>query len=476
MTGIPWTTEEICMATGGTVRSSGGGGRFDGIAIDSRSISKTDLFVAIKGEVHDGHTFVDAVAEGGAAGIIVENTSKAASQTDRWERKGITCITVKETTAALGALAAYNRKRAGITVVAITGSNGKTTTREMAAAVVSQRYETLVPQGNFNNEIGLPLTLLALSRRHRLAVLELGMNHPGEIRRLGQICRPDIGMITNIGPAHLEGVGSIDGVKEAKAELLETISTRGTVVLNADDKRVAGLDNRAAGRKVLFFGSSQRSHVRASDIAADAGGVSFRLHIGGDATRIRLKTTGAFMVANAAGAAAAGHELGLTVHEIKQGLESFRPVGKRLNLIKLGSGIRVVDDTYNANPGSMRSAIETLSSLRGDQRAILVVGDMLELGKHADALHQDIGAAAGRSGVTRLYITGAFAESVATGAAGEKMDPGRIFIGGKEEILSDLTDRLQPGDWVLVKGSRGMKMETVVDGLKRWAETVTHTQ
>ncbi len=468
MNRIPWSIDDIMQATKGDLLSAGAAGGFEGIAIDSRIISGNELFVAIRGEVHDGHQFVESVVAGGVKGVLVDRRSAEASYAERWRGKGVACIVVKDTTTALGALAAYNRKRAGVRVIAITGSNGKTTTRQMTAAVLSGRFDTLVPQGNFNNEIGLPLTLLSLCSHHELAVLELGMNHPGEIRRLGRICRPDIGMITNIGPAHLEGVGSIEGVTEAKAELLETISADGTIVLNADDSRVFGLSDRAAGREIRSFGISDKADIRGSEVVADAESVAFILSFSGESTFVRLRISGAFMVLNALSAAAVGHCLGLTAEEIKKGLESFRPVGKRLNILELGSGVRVMDDTYNANPGSMVAAIETLRSLKGGHRAIMVAGDMLELGKQAETLHRKIGAAAGRSGVSRLYLTGEFAEAAAAGAIREKMDRQHIVIGSKEEIVHDLTQRLQSGDWVLVKGSRGMKMETVVDGLKKW--------
>ena len=468
MARIPWTIDDIVSATGGRLLFGNTVYRFSGIAIDSRRIAPDELFVCIRGDVHDGHSFAEAVIREGVKGILINEHNAESLPLNRWKEKQVACIAVDDTTRALGNLAAYNRNRARVSVIAITGSNGKTTTRKMTANVVSRRFDTLAAKGSFNNEIGLPLTLLSLTADHRWAVLELGMNHPGEIRRLGEICRPDIGMITNIGPAHLEGVGSIEGVTEAKAELLETIVTGGTVILNADDKRVSGLAARTQNR-ILYFGLSKQATVRGLDVSANDHTVAFTLSLPGETASVRLQTPGLFMVSNALAAAAVGHCIGLTAREIKAGLEAFKPVQGRMTIFSPGKGIHVIDDTYNANPESMAAAIRSLQSLRGDRRGIMVAGDMLELGKTAEQLHRNIGAMAARSGIARLYITGAYAESVAAGAKDQDMDHRRIFVGTREEILEDLTGRLRTGDWVLIKGSRGMRMEKVVEGLKAWA-------
>ena len=384
---------------------------------------------------------------------------------DSLKRQGVVVIAVKETTRALGDLAGFNRKRAGVSVVAITGSNGKTSTKEMTAAVVSRRYRTLSTSGNLNNEIGMPLTLLKLEPLHQWAVLELGMNHPGEIRRLAEICRPDVGIITNIGRAHLEGLGSIDGVMRAKGELLEKIKPGGTAVLNADDPKVLELAKKTA-LAVTFFGLSENASVRALSIKSTAATISFRLVLPAEEIDITLAATGRFMVSNALAAAAVGLTLGFSAAEIKAGLENFKAVGGRMNIIQTRKKVSIVDDTYNANPASMQAAIAALSELKGNNRGILVIGDMLELGDGAETLHKEIGAFSARIHTDRLYLTGIYAEAVKAGAVEGGIDAGAIFSGTRAEILADLTERLEAGDWVLVKGSRAMEMEKIVIGLR----------
>ena len=369
----------------------------------------------------------------------------------------------------MGDLAAFNRKRINISVVAITGSNGKTSTRKMTAGVVSRRFCTLATSGNFNNEIGLPLTMLNLSRDHKWAVLELGMNRPGEIKRLAEICSPDVGVITNIGPAHLEGLGSLDAVMQAKGELLGEIKPTGTAVLNADDPRLMQLADYTT-RNVLLFGLSKNAEIKALEVGRKGLGLSFTLVLPEESILVDLKTPASFMVSNALAAAAAGYCLGLTAREIKEGLEDFEPVKGRMNILKTRKGIHIIDDTYNANPGSMAAALKTLKSLKGNSRGILVAGDMLELGEHAESMHRKIGSISARADIARLYVTGQFAETVAAGARDEDMASGDIFTGTKEEILDGVTGWLGPGDWVLVKGSRGMAMETIVKGLLDWAQ------
>jgi UDP-N-acetylmuramoyl-tripeptide--D-alanyl-D-alanine ligase len=456
---IPWTTAEILEATKGDLLCGDIKHTFEGVSIDSRTISANELFIAIRGNVHDGHRFVSNVITGGVRGLIV---SKDAG-TD-WQDKDIVCVVVSDTTKALGDLASFNRRRTDVSVVAITGSNGKTTTREMTASVVSTRYKTLSSKGNFNNEIGLPLTLLNLKNSHQWAVLELGTNRPGEIDRLGEICIPDIGVITNIGFAHLEGLGSIEGVMNAKGELLKRIKPEGTAVLNADDSRVSYLSTKTS-RKVLYFGLSEDARIKALDVNETTTGIFFTLVLPEERIPIELRVHGGFMVSNALAAASVGYIIGLSSEEIKAGLEYFRPVKGRINIFDL-RGVHIIDDTYNANPDSMEAAIRILSSLKGNSRGILVAGDMLELGEHAEFMHRKIGALSARSNIARLYITGGFAEAVANGAGKEDKNSMDIFIGAREEILEDLKKSLMPGDWVLVKGSRAMGMEKIVEGLK----------
>ena len=465
---IPWTTAKVLEATKGTLLCGDINRVFAGVSIDSRRIAPDDLFVAIKGDVHDGHGFAGDVIAGGVAGLIIDKGQAAARPGRLCREKGLVCVTVSDTTKALGDLAAFQRQRSNASVVAITGSNGKTTTCTMTAAIVAQCFSTLTTSGNLNNEIGLPLTLLNLNLHHQWAVVELGMNRPGEIERLGEICSPQIGLITNIGPAHLEGLGSIDAVMRAKGELLTKIKPAGTAVLNADDPKLLQLADQTPANVVLF-GLSKNAQIRGQSIRKKGLGLSFTLRMPSESISIDIETPGRFMVSNALAAAAVGYLLGASARQIKTGLESFVPVQGRLNVHKTHKGIYIIDDTYNANPGSMSAAIETLKSLKENGRGVMVVGDMLELGPQAESLHHNIGILCAKSKISRIYATGKFAESVAAGARNEDMDSDNIILGTKEAIFKSIIGRLAPGDWVLVKGSRSMAMEQIVEKLLKWA-------
>jgi len=299
--------------------------------------------------------------------------------------------------------------------------------------------------------------------------VELGMNRPGEIERLAEICLPDVGLITNIGPAHLEGLGSMEAVMAAKGELLGKIKAGGMAILNADDPRLLKLAD-ITPINVLFFGMSKDAAIRAESVEEKGEGLSFGLVLPDETISVHLKTPAMFMISNALAAAAAGYLLGLTAVEIKNGIEAFKPVQGRMNIHKTGKGIHIIDDTYNANPGSMQAAIITLTSLKGKNKGFLIAGDMLELGEYSAPMHREIGVIAARANIAGLYVTGKFAEDVAAGALAEDMNPDDIFKGTREEIIEAVTDRLEAGDWVLVKGSRGMAMEKVVQGLLEWAD------
>jgi UDP-N-acetylmuramoyl-tripeptide--D-alanyl-D-alanine ligase len=464
-----WTPDQIVQATGGRLLYGPSGACFDGVGIDSRNIGRGQVFVAIRGATHDGHAFVAQVVQMGVKAIVVAQQPAVALQHDLWQSQGVTCVAVADTTAALGALAAFQRSRAAIPVVAITGSNGKTSTRQMTTLVMEQGFNTLSTQGNFNNEIGLPLTLFHLTADHQAAVLELGMNHYGEISRLGAICRPTIGVITNVGPAHLEFLGSLEGVARAKGELLAQVATDGTVVLNRDDPLVAALAGQSS-RRVLFFGQSAEAAVRAQRVVESDRGVSFELVLPGGRTPVALNTPGRFMVSNALAAASVGHLNGLSAARIKAGLETFAPGKGRLQVIATAKGIHLIDDTYNANPASMAAAFETLQALRKDSPAWIVLGDMRELGAQAVVLHREVGHKAAKAEPERLYAHGPNADAVLQGARSAGMSASRGFSGSKEAIVQDLIGRLEPGAWVLVKGSRGMAMETVVKAIREWAD------
>jgi UDP-N-acetylmuramoyl-tripeptide--D-alanyl-D-alanine ligase len=460
---ICWTIPNILDATGGERICGPSENVFVRVSIDSRRISKNDLFVAICGKQHDGHDFIEAVVAAGVSGIIAAEDRRSGLPVHAL-RENVCCILVADTVRALGDMAGFQRRRAGVAVAAITGSNGKTTTKEMAAAVMGEKFNTLSTPGNLNNEIGLPLTLLNLGRSHEAAVVELGMNHPGEIRRLGEICSPDIGVITNIGPAHLEGLGSVEAVMRAKGELIERIKTDGWLVLNGDDPYCVRL-GKEASRKVLYFGLSPHADIRAEGVTARGVGTAFVLELPNERVPIEVKAPGRFMVTNALAASAIGHLLGLSADAIKSGLEAFKPANGRMHLFETAFGVFVIDDTYNANPTSMEAAIQTLVSLRGKGSCVLVAGDMLELGEQAERFHETLGGIAVEAGVTRLYATGGFANAVARGALKAGMAAAAIITGAKPEITAHLLEFVVPGDWVLVKGSRGMGMEDIVQAL-----------
>jgi UDP-N-acetylmuramoyl-tripeptide--D-alanyl-D-alanine ligase len=465
---IIWTLSDILKATGGELLSGDPLQGFENIGIDSRDIRPRDVFVAIAGDIHDGHTFVDDVVQQGVSGLVVNREKSADLPVADWQTGQIACVAVADTTRALGDLAAYHRSRTDVPLTAITGSNGKTTTRQMTAQVMAQKYRTLATIGNYNNQIGVPLTLLRLSGEYEQAVVELGTNSPGEIARLAQICAPDIGVVTNVGPAHLEGLGSLDGVMREKEQLIKHLKAGGKAVLNADDRRVYQMANRTE-REVLLFGLSKNAGIRATAVNERTGGISFTLHLPDEHLTVSLNVPGQFMVLNALAAAAVGYLLELSAEEIKAGLESFEPVWGRMDIFQTANGIHIIDDTYNANPESMKAAITTLRTLRRNNRSLVVAGDMLELGDQSEALHKQVGAWAAAANIHKLLVTGEFANAVAAGAMKAKMKPADIFTGSRDEIIDTLKQSLKTGDWVLIKGSRGARMETVVEDLKSWA-------
>jgi UDP-N-acetylmuramoyl-tripeptide--D-alanyl-D-alanine ligase len=467
---LSWSTGDILNATGGRLRYGPADATFATVGIDSRRIAAGELFVAIVGAHHDGHAFAAEVVQKGVRGLLIASAGTEGLEHAAFQATGVTCIETDDTARALGDLAAFNRQRAPIQVVALTGSSGKTTTRRMTTAVVGRYFETLATIGNFNNEIGLPLSLLNLQEQHRLAVLELGMNHPGEIRRLGRICRPDIAMVTNVGPVHLEGVGSIEGVVRAKREILESVAAGGRVVLNADDARVTAMAGQT-DRPILRYGLGTDAQVRASDLIESKTGSRFTLNLPDrQQCPVSLKVPGRYMVSNALAAAAVGYLLGLSAQEIRDGLSDFQPAQGRMQRLSTRRGIHIIDDTYNANPDSMAAAISSLNTLRGDARGILVAGEMLELGTETERLHHQLGTRAARAGIDLLLATGRFAQTVAEGAKVGGMIPDQVLVGDKPALVTALKAHLRPGDWVLVKGSRGMAMETVVADLRQWAD------
>jgi UDP-N-acetylmuramoyl-tripeptide--D-alanyl-D-alanine ligase len=372
-------------------------------------------------------------------------------------------VLVDDTTVTLGRLAARHRARYAIPVVAVTGSNGKTTTKELIAAVLATRWAVLKSEASFNNQWGLPLTLLRLGREHEVAVVEIGTNQPGEIATLTAIAAPTVGVVTTVAAVHTEFLGSIDGVREEKAALVRALPRSGCAVLNADDARVLSMRGDT-GARVVTFGTAPGADVRvASEVVEDAAGIHFTLAHGGARAAVRLPLAGRHNAMNALAAAGAAVALGVSLAEIARGLGAVRPVKGRCVWRETG-GVRILDDTYNANPVSVRAALETAAAQRGQGRLVVVLGDMLELGSGADEAHREVGRLVAAAGADVLVGVGAHARLAVESARASGLADAR-HATTFEDTVAHLLKRLVPGDVVLVKGSRGMRLERVVDAL-----------
>jgi len=441
------------------------------ISTDSRSIRRGDLFVALRGERYDGHEFVPAVLAQGAAGAIVHDRYRLPSSSaavHRVDGRPLPFLFgVRDPLFAYQQLATHYRSRFHIPIVAVTGSNGKTTTKDMVAAVLAQRWPVLKTEGNLNNRIGVPSTLFRLTARHHAAVIEMGVDQQGQTIRLCEIVKPTIGLITNIGPDHLEFFGSMEGSAQAKAELLDMLPSAGTAILNADDHYFDYLAARARCR-VMSFGFSEMADVRASGVTSDVRqGTTFRLHLPGKSrpTTVRIKVHGIHNVTNALAAAAAGTALSLSGSTIAQGLSRFRPAAMRSQVVT-HHGVHIINDCYNANPASMRAALQLLAQWSPARKRIAVLGDMLELGPEARQLHRDVGQFLATQGVSRLIVCGTLGRDIAEGArkagmAGPQIDE----VADAAAAADHLKKIVRQGDVVLVKASRGVKLEQVVQVL-----------
>jgi UDP-N-acetylmuramoyl-tripeptide--D-alanyl-D-alanine ligase len=439
---------------------------------DSRIVRSGDLFVAFEGDRFDGHTFVPNVLGLAAAAMVKEMYRLPSVSKLRTEP---VLIGVKDTLLAYQQLATHHRNRFQIPLVAITGSNGKTTTKEMTAAVLAQRWRTLKTEGNLNNRIGVPQTLFLLTPRHEAAVIEMGVDQEGQTTRLCEIARPTVGLITNIGPDHLEFFGSMEGSAQAKAELLDQLPAEGAVALNADDQYFDYLAARARCR-VVSFGVSAKADVRAVQSRdRNDDGSTFGLILPGRVrpVAVRLKTYGQHNIQNALAAAAIGFVLGVPVTAIVEGLARFRPAAMRSQVLFV-HGVRVINDCYNANPASMRAALQLLAELGAKHRTIAVLGDMLELGPEAKHMHRAVGTFLAGQGITNLIACGVLGRELAQGARSEGMPAGRIIeVPDAATAGATLKSMVRQGDVVLVKASRGMQLEQVVEavtGMRRAAK------
>ena len=455
------SAEEILKATGGAPLRGGHGWSCRGVSTDTRTLAAGNLFIALAGENFDGHSCLTKAAERGAAGLLIraDATKKLAAAPE-----DLPAIGVPDTLRALGDIASDWRRRFPVPLVAITGSSGKTTTKEMVATIAARARNILKTEGNLNNRIGLPLTLLKLREEHELVIVEMGTNSPGEIATLAAIAGPDVGLITNIGPAHLEGLGSLEAIREEKGSLFEVMAGRGTAILNHDDPAIGLLAGRWRG-KGITFGLGPGAEVTGRRIEpAGPEGVRFNLVTDGIDTPVFLAAPGGHNVINALAAAAAARALGFNRHEIAAGLAAFRPVPGRTEIRRLGNGAFLMIDTYNANPASVREALKTLQGLRGSGGAVVILGDMLELGEQSEALHEKIGTLLADANIHDLFLKGSLMKALAAGAIRRGFPAERItFFEDPEKVVSSLRSRLKKGDWILIKGSRKMKMEAVVE-------------
>ena len=427
---------------------------FSGVSIDTRTLVPGNLFLALKGPNFDGHRFVaQAIEKGAVAAIVSELQPEDFPQ-----------LQVADTHAVLGLLGKLNRERSDAQIVAVTGSAGKTTVKEMLAAILRTQGEALATRGNLNNDIGAPLTLMELEATHHFGVIELGASAEKEIEYTVGLTQPQVSVLTNAMGAHLEGFGSLQGVVRAKGEIFDALSPEGVAVINADDPHAPIWLARAEQKRRITFGvENVYADVNATRLEVGANGCyHFYLMHQEHAVDVELRVLGRHNVANAAAAAAAIVALGLPLEVVAQGLAQFLPVKGRMYPHKLDQGIHVIDDTYNANPGSVKAAIDMLATLPGKQ--LLVLGDMAELGDTAAEQHADIGDYAAQKGTDRLLAVGALSSQ-----AVETFNTARSLTGGayasKDELIAALRELLEPGMTVLVKGSRSAGMEQVVAGL-----------
>jgi UDP-N-acetylmuramoyl-tripeptide--D-alanyl-D-alanine ligase len=467
---IAITAGEAAKAVNGELLAGSPETVLTGVTTDSRRIQPGDLFIALPGERFDGHDFAAKAAAWGAAGVVVSRPL-TLFQDDK------VVILVPDTVEALQNLARYHRGLVRIPVIGVTGSIGKTTTKDMIAAVLEEKGRTLKTSGNYNNEIGLPLTLLDLAPDHQAAVIEMGMRGLGEIDFLCRIAVPTLGVITNIDLVHIERLGSLENIARAKGELLDFLGAGGTAVLNGDDPQLRRLGANFHGR-VIYYGLNDDADVTADCISLEPDSSRFTVRVKGGlaasgqqsglaALEIILPVPGRHNVLNALAAVAVGAALALDADMIRRGLERLELTRMRLEAVRGYRNSFLLNDTYNASPASMMAALEVLIGRKGNGAAIAVLGNMLELGDWAVSAHNRVGRAVAELGVDYLIVVGDLAVHIARGAAEAGMDRSRIWECGSNQMAVDLVKEIvNPGDSILIKGSRGMKMEEITAVLK----------
>lgn len=425
------------------------------ITTDSRKIEEGCLFVAIVGERVDAHKFIPDVIEKGALAVLSE---RALPEAD------FPYIQIESSLQAVKDIAEFYLEQLHIPVVGITGSVGKTSTKEVIAAVLSQKFKTLKTQGNFNNELGLPLTVFRLREEDEMAVLEMGISNFGEMSRLAAIARPDTCVITNIGPCHLEFLGNRDGVLKAKTEIFEFLQPEGHIILNGDDDKLATVEE-SHGKKPVFFGLNEKYPVYADHIESQGlKGMFCRIHMGEEAFDVRIPMPGRHMVYNALAAAAVGMTYGMTPAQIKAGIESLQPISGRFRMVETGDFL-IVDDCYNANPVSMKASLDVLKDALG--RKVAILGDMGELGANEAALHEEVGRHAGSGKADLLLCVGTLAARLAQAAKETNPELEIVTADSVDALLKELPKLLKKGDTILVKASHFMQFERIVAALEK---------
>jgi UDP-N-acetylmuramoyl-tripeptide--D-alanyl-D-alanine ligase len=451
----PIRASEVISACKGQLLSGNPDALITGISTDTRSLQPGDLFFALTGETSDGHKFLADAFARGASGVVVSRKVETHQL----------AIRVEDTLVALGDLARYYRDKFDPIVIGVTGSVGKTTTKEMIAAIAATLGPTLRNPGNFNNEIGLPLSLFGLARDHRIVVLEMAMRGPGQIAYLAEIAKPKIGVITNIHLTHIELLGSLDAIADAKGELLEALPENGTSVLNADDQYFERLRSRARTR-VVSFGESPVADVRLMGVSVDEQGCcTFTVSAPSGKMQIRIPVPGEHIMRDALAAVAVGEVLGVPCESIQEMLSQFEPPEKRSNAVRSDKGFLVIDDTYNASPASVLSALRTLSMMMG-KRKIAVLGDMLELGDFAREAHAQVGRTVSDLGLDVLVVVGKLAKLISEAAVDAGFPANSVHHCENSTLAAQEVPALvREGDVILVKGSRAMKMERIVEAL-----------
>ncbi|MDQ3198941.1 MAG: UDP-N-acetylmuramoyl-tripeptide--D-alanyl-D-alanine ligase [Verrucomicrobiota bacterium] len=449
----PLSIDQIAQFAGAVRQNGHSDLQVSRLSTDSRSTQPGDLFVALAGDNFDGHKFVNDAFLRGAAGVVVEKKWSGKTPPD------FALLRVTDTLAAYQQIAAQYRRSLGLKVVAITGSNGKTSTKDFTASVLGHRFQVTKTEGNFNNHIGLPRTMLEASAEDEIGVWEIAMNHPGEIAPLAKLAQPDIAIITNVGIAHLEFMGTRAAIAQEKGELAAAISVQGTVILNRDDEFADTIAPRTAGR--VIFAGIERGDVQARDIVQTAGGAEFTVTEGAHRCHTVLPVPGRHMVLNALLAIAAGRLFGLSLEECAAGLAAA-PVTKARLQIKNIRGVQFIDDSYNANPDSTKAALRTLAELETDGQRIAILGQMAELGVESGQGHREVGEVAASLGIDRLIALGEGSAEIAKAAQAHGLTNSST-VASAAAVADLLAEIARPGDLVLIKGSRAARTELVLE-------------